>query len=241
LLIYFLVFFFGDTLYLIRFFAKTIFIFSILLAISASVVRVYATQPFVQNQLMNYANVEQHVDLSKMQLQEVSITMSHYLSNTTDILDIRLNTSTDNIALFSPKEISHMRDVKEIILKIYNLQILSVLFLVLYVLFVYAWSREKALRDLLKDFRLAGIIGNAILLVCGILLYFSFDRYFVLFHEVAFTNDFWMLDPRKDLLIQLYPMKFWNLITVAYITTIVFINLSFVFVSSILLKYLKKN
>ena len=113
--------------------------------------------------------------------------------------------------------------------------------MVLYVLFVYAWSRERALRDLVKDFRLAGIIGNAILLVFGILLYFSFDRYFVLFHEVAFTNDFWMLDPRKDLLIQLYPMKFWNLITVAYITTIVFINLSFVFVSSILLKYLKKN
>ena len=40
---------------------------------------------------------------------------------------------------------------------------------------------------------------------------------------------------------ELYPMKFWNLISVAYITTIIFINLFFVAASSILLKYFKKN
>lgn len=228
-------------MHLIKLFTKTIFILSILLAISASVVRVYATQPFVQNQLMSYSNVEQSVGLSKVQLHQVSDTMSDYLSNNTDILDLRLKTSTSKIALFSPKEITHMRDVKEIILKIYNIQILSILFLVLYILFIYIWSRERAMRDLLNDLRLAGIIGNSILLVLGILLYFSFDRYFVLFHEVAFANDFWMLDPKKDLLVQLYPMKFWNLISVAYITTIIFINLFFVAASSILLKYFKKN
>ncbi len=36
----------------------------------------------------------------------------------------------------------------------------------------------------------------------------DFDGFFVAFHRVAFTNDGWLLDPRKDLLIRLMPERF---------------------------------
>ena len=34
---------------------------------------------------------------------------------------------------------------------------------------------------------------------------FDFDRFFTLFHRIAFTNDLWLLNPRTDLLIRLMP------------------------------------
>ena len=36
----------------------------------------------------------------------------------------------------------------------------------------------------------------------------DFDALFLLFHEVAFTNDLWLLNPRTDMLIRLMPTGF---------------------------------
>ena len=36
----------------------------------------------------------------------------------------------------------------------------------------------------------------------------DFDRLFVLFHHLAFTNDLWLLNPKTDLLIRLMPTDF---------------------------------
>ena len=36
----------------------------------------------------------------------------------------------------------------------------------------------------------------------------AFDSLFILFHEIAFTNDLWLLNPRTDMLIRLMPLEF---------------------------------
>ena len=36
----------------------------------------------------------------------------------------------------------------------------------------------------------------------------DFNSLFILFHQIAFTNDLWLLDPRTDLLIRLMPIEF---------------------------------
>lgn len=36
----------------------------------------------------------------------------------------------------------------------------------------------------------------------------DFDRLFILFHRLSFSNDLWLLDPRTDLLIRLMPTRF---------------------------------
>lgn len=37
---------------------------------------------------------------------------------------------------------------------------------------------------------------------------FGFDRLFILFHEVSFSNEYWILDPTRDYLIMLFPGGF---------------------------------
>ena len=41
-----------------------------------------------------------------------------------------------------------------------------------------------------------------------ILACIDFNSLFVLFHQVAFRNDLWLLDPQTDLLIRLMPIEF---------------------------------
>jgi len=41
-----------------------------------------------------------------------------------------------------------------------------------------------------------------------ILACIDFDSLFILFHQLAFANDLWLLDPKTDLLIRLMPLEF---------------------------------
>lgn len=52
-----------------------------------------------------------------------------------------------------------------------------------------------------------GLLG-AVLAAFLIWALVDFEGLFVTFHQVAFTNDGWLLDPRTDLLIRLMPVNF---------------------------------
>jgi uncharacterized membrane protein len=49
----------------------------------------------------------------------------------------------------------------------------------------------------------------------GGLAMMGFDAAWSQFHGIAFTNDFWELNPRTDHLIQMYPEDFWFEATMA--------------------------
>lgn len=58
------------------------------------------------------------------------------------------------------------------------------------------------------------LIGTAVmagLLIIGVIwAVCDFDRVFTLFHEIAFTNDLWLLNPKTDMLIRLMPETFFT-------------------------------
>jgi len=37
----------------------------------------------------------------------------------------------------------------------------------------------------------------------------GFDRLFLQFHVISFSNELWVLDPARDYLIMLFPQGFW--------------------------------
>ena len=63
-----------------------------------------------------------------------------------------------------------------------------------------------------RSFWRGWLAGSA--LVCGALLFLlgwgliSFDALFVRFHRLFFTNDLWLMDPARDLIIRLMPEAF---------------------------------
>ena len=56
--------------------------------------------------------------------------------------------------------------------------------------------------------KLAGILTIALPILLGILVAVNWDRAFVLFHEIAFDNDYWLFHPDTDPVITILPDDF---------------------------------
>ncbi len=100
---------------------------------------------------------------------------------------------------FQNHEILHMHDV-------YGLMKIAkvVRFLVLPGLIVLG----LLYRSLGGSRRLLALVGAGLLLFLvafGGLIAMTFSKSFVLFHEMFFDNDLWLMDPSKDLMIQMLP------------------------------------
>jgi integral membrane protein (TIGR01906 family) len=46
------------------------------------------------------------------------------------------------------------------------------------------------------------------MIVLALWAFFGFEQFFILFHLVSFSNQYWMLDPARDYLIRLFPEGF---------------------------------
>ena len=87
------------------------------------------------------------------------------------------------------------------------------MFVLAYVVAVFIWAREKSLRTLSKQLFISGALSLALLGGVGGLIAAGFDSSFEQFHVIAFDNDFWRLDPSRQALIQMFPTKFWQDVT----------------------------
>ena len=106
-------------------------------------------------------------------------------------------------AAFNAKEQQHMADVQSLFalcqaLASFPLALCAALILL----------RKTNLKLLFRWFRRTLVVVLGIVTVVIALACVDFDGMFRLFHQVAFTNDLWLLDPRTDMLIRLMPIEF---------------------------------
>jgi integral membrane protein (TIGR01906 family) len=105
-----------------------------------------------------------------------------------------------NDGFYSPLELAHMGDVQAIFQAVYLTAFVSCLLTAVLV----ALLRRKG-RDVRRVVRAAGIAVLAIIAALGTAsVTIGFDALFVAFHELAFSNDFWLL-PENSGLIRLFP------------------------------------
>ena len=92
-------------------------------------------------------------------------------------------------------------------LSIYNLYICVYIYAYLHLLSFYDKYWKKSFLNLIF---LSGLFS--IFLVVGILGIFLvfFDYFFILFHKISFSNDLWILNPKTDYLIMMFPENFFR-------------------------------
>lgn len=114
--------------------------------------------------------------------------------------------SGETVPLFNAKETVHMADVRDLVQMMFTVQVVAIaLVLTLAVVMTVLWPARVLAAGMLYG----SLVTGAVLGAAGILAITGFDAAWSNFHEVAFTNDFWSLDPRTDHLIQMYPEEFW--------------------------------
>jgi integral membrane protein (TIGR01906 family) len=54
------------------------------------------------------------------------------------------------------------------------------------------------------------VLGIILLTVTALFFAVGFERLFILFHQLLFTNDLWLMDPAVDTMIRLFPGEFFQ-------------------------------
>ena len=183
--------------------------------------------------------IAQRSGISEAGLEQVAAELRAYFNSTAEPLQIHARIFGEVRPLFNAREVAHMRDVKRLVWWVYLAAAVSGVGLLAAAGWKLAqqWRQRNGGRDgdagtqfvsgggngggdaarrrrspgdeLAWLLLLGGGLTALLLAGFGLLALAGFDTLFLRFHELAFSNDFWRLDPRRDYLVLLFPQNFW--------------------------------
>lgn len=154
--------------------------------------------------------VSQTTGMSSGELAKAADQISRYLLFQRDrVDDIAVNVRGQSVLLFNDREDKHMSDVQALLGRFYTLQVASGVYILLYLASAPLWRRSNYWRALGGQLRWGGGLTVGLLAAFGAASFLDFDQLFLAFHEISFSNNFWILDPTKDRLIMMFPEGFW--------------------------------
>ena len=153
-------------------------------------------------------NIPETTQIPKEELNKASKIIREYFANEEKYLKLEVYQNGVLRSIYSEKEISHMRDVKTLIKGLYVLSTISLTLILTTIIWGIAIKKSRFIAVLLKLLSSSAkyILITAIIL--GIVSILAFEQVFLIFHEISFANDLWMLDPSKDYLIMMFPQTF---------------------------------
>lgn len=200
-----------------RWIATVLFIIAVPLFLVLTNVRVAATEPRVYGYAYSQYDGVARTGIDRAQLDAASGEIIDYFRSGSgdELLDIRVVIDGQAEALYTQREVLHMRDVRNLFQLTFRVQEIAFVYLVTYVVVVFLWSRERALRELARQSMIAGGVTVGLLGAAAIGVLVGFDSLFEQFHLLSFSNDFWRLNPATDRLVQMFPFSFWFDVTLA--------------------------
>jgi len=150
-------------------------------------------------------NIEQRTGVPDAELNRIADELIDYFGNDDEFMNIQLYDRD----LFNTREIIHMKDVKARVLWMYILTYIAGAVLVGYLVWGFMRGGRRFLEPALRRICRGGLYTIVSLAAEGIIVGIAFDFFFTLFHEILFRNDFWLLDPRRDFLVVMFPEQFW--------------------------------
>ena len=156
-----------------------------------------------EDEITRYMNIERddYIDGGRQ--------IRDYFNNDAEELDVRVVVGGILRSIYSEREVLHMSDVKDLVRGVYRLGELSALYLFAFAvagMFFEPWRRS--LRRTAWHMAMGGAVTLGLVVLVGLGALAGFERLFLAFHEVSFSNDLWQLNPRTDYLIAMFPEGF---------------------------------
>ena len=179
-----------------------------LLIVSASITWAVNDKGLYQQGFDDY-HIFQRTGISQLDLRVVGADIRRYFNSSEEPLSVRTRVYGVERNLFNAREVAHMRDVKNLIQKVYLVLAVAGAYLVAAIIGGIFWYRGSSLDQLALLFHWGGWLTLVLIMGVGLLALTGFDALFLKFHQISFSNDLWQLDPRTDYLIMLFPQGFW--------------------------------
>ena len=156
-------------------------------------------------------SVSRVTGISDEELKPIPSHLIRYFNGieTTPQMQIPKSDGTE-LTLFHDYELIHLDDVRKLFSLNSMVQSLGLLSVVLLLALAVASGAREMKEGALAGLRLGGSLLLFGLVALGVLFATQFNAMFVGFHMLAFTNEFWLLDPRTDYLVMLFPTGFWQ-------------------------------
>tara|TARA_B100000029_G_C17513155_1_gene937066 strand:+ start:827 stop:1504 length:678 start_codon:yes stop_codon:yes gene_type:complete len=154
-------------------------------------------------------NISESTNIDLKNLREIGKNIRNYFNNDQEYLSIEATVNNEKKYLFNQREIEHMKDVKNLINFLNMIGLILGFSLIIFTCLLSFYDKywKKSFLNLIF---LSGLFS--IFLVVGILGIFLvfFDYFFILFHKISFSNDLWILNPKTDYLIMMFPENFFR-------------------------------
>jgi integral membrane protein (TIGR01906 family) len=151
--------------------------------------------------------ISQDTGIDKIQLRSVAQHLIDYFNLRADTVQITVVKGDEEFNLFNERELIHLSDVRSLIQLDYWVQRGAFLLIVICALALFFGFRV-GWRMLVRGLFWGSFITMGLMVALAIWAFFGFERLFILFHLVSFTNEYWILDPARDYLIRLFPGGF---------------------------------
>jgi integral membrane protein (TIGR01906 family) len=150
--------------------------------------------------------------LDDAELQRIADAFVTYFQSPPGQIQMQVTAFGQQRLLFNDREVAHMEDVQALVQFFLRLQIVAAV--VVIVRIVVALAVERSVVMLGRDMLLSTALMVALVILVGVLSLIDFDSLWTHFHQIAFRNDLWLLDPTRDYLIMLFPEPFWFAATI---------------------------
>ena len=164
---------------------------------------------FVYNYGFEKYDIPDTTGIAMEQLKIAGSQIRDYFDNDEELIRISIlkhGTMVPN--LFNNREILHMKDVKALVKLVYRLQIMSVGIVIMCVIVGFFNNESRHISRSIIWMGRGGMLTISLTGMIGLLSLLGFDRLFLYFHLVSFSNDLWILDPSRDYLIAMFPQGF---------------------------------
>ena len=154
-------------------------------------------------------NISQVTGLADSELEKAAGGLIDYFNSGEEFIDTTVIKDGQPFTLFNQKEGAHLKDVKGLIQLDYWVLLGAGIYAVVYAAVSLSWLTRECRRKLAVSIINGSGLTLGLMLLLGLMALLDFDRFFLQFHLISFTNDLWQLDPTKDYLIMLFPQGFW--------------------------------
>lgn len=151
-------------------------------------------------------DVSRVTGISEADLNKSAQGLINYFNSSDEYVHITVTQYGQQVELLNQDEQFHFKDVKQLIWLDYRVGIITLVFVLGYILVSLFWRRGKYWRPLSRSVIWGSGLTIFLILVVGIASMLDFDQLFLEFHYLVFTNSYWSAEGNMLLL---FPGGFW--------------------------------
>lgn len=153
-------------------------------------------------------NTASSLHMSQEDLMKATNTLLDYLQDRREDIQVDITTYGISAPAFNERESLHMIDVKNLYQFALRIRTVACILLIVSILYLIYEKRKEALEMLAKGYTQTAIACICFILLLGLWAAVDFTSLWESFHHLFFSNDLWLLNPRTDLMINMFPEAF---------------------------------